>query len=165
MHFPMRFLRSDSQRAEWAAVTGRSGGAAEVDEGWDRGNVGWRKGVARGSKQSGCIRGRGIAWTIIDCLRARDISRMMNIRSLTPLFGPVSMLMLLVLQLLHYQDPTRKAEHLAIKHTIQTQRSSHPLLLSLALPVLALPFFSVGYSRSPRWLRWCCHRKLLGYLC
>lgn len=61
MHFPVRCLRSDSQRAGRAAVTGVLGGAAEVDERRHGGHVAWWKGVDKGLKQNGRIRGRGIA--------------------------------------------------------------------------------------------------------
>ena len=50
MHFPMRCLRSDSQRAGRAAV-GEAlgvGGTAEVDERRHGVYVGWRKGSKKG---------------------------------------------------------------------------------------------------------------------
>ncbi len=61
MHFPIRCLRSDSQRAGRAAVKLALGGATEVDKGWDVGNIVWRTGVNGGLMQCGCIRGPGIA--------------------------------------------------------------------------------------------------------
>ena len=61
MHFPMRRLRSDSQRAGRAAVIGALGGAAKVEERWHGAHVAWRKGVGRVLEQSGRIRGRGIS--------------------------------------------------------------------------------------------------------
>ena len=45
MHFPMRCLRSDSQRAGRAAAMLALGEAVEVNEAWDGGNAAWRKGV------------------------------------------------------------------------------------------------------------------------
>ena len=50
MHFPMRCLRSDSQRAGSAAVTGASGGAAEVDERRHGAHFAWREGKDRVKK-------------------------------------------------------------------------------------------------------------------
>ena len=68
MHFPMRCLRSDSQRAGRAAVMLALGGAVEVNEAWDGGNVAWRKGVYGSLKQCGFIRGRGIivVWKMVE---------------------------------------------------------------------------------------------------
>lgn len=63
MHFPMRCLRSDSQRAGRAAVTGVAGGAAEVDERRHGGHIArWTDGDM-GLERSGRtkIRERGIA--------------------------------------------------------------------------------------------------------
>ena len=50
MHFSMRCLRSDSQRAGSAAVTGASGGAAEVDERRHGAHFAWREGKDRVKK-------------------------------------------------------------------------------------------------------------------
>ena len=50
MHFPMRCLRSDSQRAGRAAVTGALGGVANVDERRHGGHVAWRRDVDGGVK-------------------------------------------------------------------------------------------------------------------
>ena len=62
MHFPIRCLRSDSQRAGRAAVTGASGGAAKVDERRHGAHFAWRKGVDRDlEKGEGHIRGWGIS--------------------------------------------------------------------------------------------------------
>ena len=73
--------------------------------------------------------------------------------------------LLYIFTTLEYHDPAWRVEHLAMKYMefpsstpnliilIQTQPSFHPLLLLLALPVLALPFFSADYLHSLHWLR------------
>lgn len=60
MHFPMRCLRSDSQWAGRAAVTGALGEAVEVDERRHGEHVARQKDVESGLMQSGRICGRGI---------------------------------------------------------------------------------------------------------
>lgn len=61
MHFPIRCLRSDSQRAGSAAVIGPLGGAAKVDERRHGAHVAWRKGVDS-LKLKRFICRRGIWW-------------------------------------------------------------------------------------------------------
>lgn len=61
MHFPMRCLRSESQRAGRAAVTEALRGAAKVDERRHGAYVAWRKGVDS-LKRKELICRRGILW-------------------------------------------------------------------------------------------------------
>lgn len=73
MHFPMRCLRSDSQRAGRAAVTGALGGAAEeVDERRHGAHVAWRKCVD-GLQRRGFICRRGISWKDVDGFVLRKV--------------------------------------------------------------------------------------------
>lgn len=161
MHFPTRCLRSESQRAGRAAVTGALGGAAEMDERRHRAHGAWRKGVD-GLKRRGFLCRQGILWKNIYGF----VLRMVIIRSISAaiIYKQVGYNVERVTPRYEYVILPRSTSNFTQSSTIQIQRSSHPLLLSLALPGLALPFSSCDCLHSPRWLQWCFHRKSPGFL-